>query len=146
MLGRLRTKQKLGELGITQDTDCLLCGCCTETIPHLFFNCDYSKQCLQEIKTWLQWRCQGLSMDAILKWIRKAKISAVKRKIFQLVTAAMVYNIWRVRNEVLWSFKLWMVSNTVQRIKQDIRLRLRMYMPKKATVNEKEWVECICLK
>ena len=85
-------------------------------------------------------------MSEILKWIRKARISAVKRKIFHLVLAAVIYNIWLVRNDVLWSFKLWLVSKTVQKIKHDVRMRLRMYMPKKATVNEKEWVECICLK
>lgn len=44
---RLLTRDRLARMGVCQETECLLCGCKPENIDHLFFECDYSKKCLE---------------------------------------------------------------------------------------------------
>lgn len=61
-----------------------------------------------------------------------------------MVVAALVYNIWRVRNDVLWSSKLWTFDNTVKKIKSEIQMRIRIVFPKKASKVDREWVNFIC--
>lgn len=139
---------------MVQDQSCLLCGDHSEDIKHLFFECVYSGRCLQETKQWLTWRCKGQSIEEILfffffclkeeilKWLRKAKMSVIKRS-FYVVLAAIVYNIWKAMNDALWFSKLWLISTTVKRIQYDIQMRLRIVMPKKA---DREWIDFICKK
>ena len=50
MLNRLRTREKLGNIGLVRDKSCLLCGDHEETVQHLFYECLYSQTCLQKVK------------------------------------------------------------------------------------------------
>lgn len=46
---RLLTKEILLRLGISQDSNCLICGGNTESVIRLFFEYQFSRACLQEI-------------------------------------------------------------------------------------------------
>ena len=59
---------------------------------------------------------------------------------------ACVYHIWRVRNEVLWSQKVWIVENTIQNIKSDVYNRVNVVLPTKMTRRDREWIENLCMK
>ena len=59
---------------------------------------------------------------------------------------ALVYNLWRVRNESLWLSKVWLVCNTVKRVKADLYLRIRVAMPRKVSQVDREWFDYICTK
>ena len=63
---------------------------------------------------------------------------------FSTAVAALVYNLWRTRNEVLWLSKLWLVSNTVKRVKLDVQMRVKVVMPKKVSKSDREWFQYIC--
>ena len=58
----------------------------------------------------------------------------------------MVYNIWRVRNDLIWQEKLWSIQNTVQRIIREVQLRVKYVVPKKVNREERQWIEFICTK
>ena len=146
LLGRIRTRDKLWNLGIVSDQLCMLCGNATENIQHLFFECWYSSGCLQEVQLWLGWKSTSRTLEGLLKWIRKARMSVVKKRILYAVLSAVIYHIWRVRNDALWASKIWMIKNIVQRIEQEVKMRVRLVMPKKATKNDREWVDSICTK
>lgn len=59
--GRLLKKDRLWSIGLSQDKKCLICEIEWETVEHLFFECVYSKTCLQNIFQWIDgsWRSYG---------------------------------------------------------------------------------------
>ena len=61
---------------------------------------------MQEIKLWLKWRNQAQTLEGLFKGIGKARMTEIKRRCFYAILAAIVYNIWRVRNDVYWSSKV----------------------------------------
>lgn len=50
---RLKTKQHLFSLGVVEDDKCPICGNATETVAHLFFQCRFSRQCMEMLRHWL---------------------------------------------------------------------------------------------
>lgn len=146
MLGKLRTKEALWRFRFIAYQNCLLCNTECEQIQHLFFECNYSKACLECIKTWMGWKCSASRLDKLSRWILKSKKSAIKRKILSVVLTAMVYHIWRVPNDVLWNSKVWLVSNTIHRIVRGCQMRITIVIPKKVSKTEQEWIKKICTK
>ena len=144
MLGKLRTKENLCNIGLVADKNCLLCNEGEETISHLFFECTYSKLCLEEIKLWMGIQCRKLTLELLLRWIKKSKVHLIKKRVLYAVISALVYHIWRIRNGVLWDAKVEQVQKTVQSIKREMRLRLRIVKPKKIPSPVKDWFESLC--
>ena len=146
VLGKLKTKQKLWTIGAIDNYSCLLCGTGMESIDHLFFDCVYSSRCLAGISQWLNWRMKAKTVDRILKWIGKAKMTKMHRKISYVTMTALVYNIWKMRNEALWQGKVCIVEKVVQEIKREVKMRIKIVRPKKASRRDIEWIEYICTK
>ena len=144
MLEKLKTKERLGNMGVVTDLKCLLCTEETETIPHLFFECRYSRECLEEIKRWLGLNSKATRLDKLLRWIKKSKQTAIQKRVSYAIICALVYQVWKVRNGVLWESKLYTKENTVQKIKGDMRLRLKVVKPQKISNHMNEWFESIC--
>ena len=142
MLRKLRTREILKKIGVIDDSRCLLCGNSEENISHLYFECIYSWSCVQGVMQWMEWKPRGKSLEELLIWPRKAKLSMMKKRVFYAVIAALVYHIWRVRNDALWLEKIWMTTNTIK----GIQMRLRFVMPKKASRKDRVWAEYICTK
>ncbi|XP_021737524.1 uncharacterized protein LOC110704044 [Chenopodium quinoa] len=99
---RLRTRSLLVDWGVCQDNVCLLCGNAVESREHLFFDCDYSRKCLSGISEWLGIPETDFSIDRSWKQWGKEVKDSIKRKICLAALAAMVYQIWYVRNKALW--------------------------------------------
>ena len=118
-----------------------------EDTQHLFFRCSYSEACLKEVKSWCNWKTGKTDLMELMKWIEKRKKKTkVYRSISYAMLAACVYHIWRIRNEVLWTQKVRIVSNTVQNIKRDICNRLIVSLPKKTNSCDRMWIEKLCKK
>ena len=66
-------------IGVVDNEMCPICGIQPETIDHLFFACDFSKQCVENHKSWIgvNWSIRILK-DLIRKWrLPKAKLRLV---------------------------------------------------------------------
>ena len=46
-------------------------------------------------------------------WIKKAKVSKFRKCFLFAVVAALVYNIWKVRNDFIWKQKGARISNVL---------------------------------
>lgn len=136
----------LGKMGLMTDKSCLLCNGGQEVIAHLFFECRYNRECLEELKKWLGWHWKATRLDRILRWIMKTKQGTFEKRVLYAFISAIVYHIWRVRNEVIWDAKLWLANNIVQTIKREMKMRLRLLKPKKIPIQDKVWFESICGK
>lgn len=64
-------------------------------------------------------------MTAIMRWVKNAKVTKLKKRIVYSFIAAAIYNIWRVRNDVVQLGKVWTIENTVHRIVNEIQWRLK---------------------
>lgn len=60
--------------------------------------------------------------------------------------AAVIYNIWSVRNEVYWEAKVGSVNRTVNSIQRSIIDRVYSIMPKKISKGDREWMRQITLQ
>ena len=67
-----------------------------------------------------------------------------RKSILYAVLAAVAYNIWKARNEVLWLGQLCLVNTVVKKIIGDVKLRVKLVMPRKVSQKERDWVEYIC--
>ena len=135
----LRVRQLLWKFGIVQERNRLICDTQEESINHLFFGCSYSQKCLQDLFSWLGWKCYCTGIEDVVHGLQKAKLSIFRKRVLYAAVAALVYNLWRTRNEVLWLSKLWLVSNTVKRVKLDVQMRVKVVMPKKVSKSDREW-------
>ncbi|KAM6543108.1 hypothetical protein CsatB_007555 [Cannabis sativa] len=141
MWGRLNTKERLAKYDVSIDETCLLCGKEKESIKHLFFACDYSRNCLQEVKNWLHWRLNAESVQGIIKNIKNNKSSsATRRSMLKVVIAGLIYHIWEARNDVLWNQKMRRIQAVVKHIQRESKLRIIEIMPKKTKDVDREWI------
>ncbi|XP_062119366.1 uncharacterized protein LOC133833125 [Humulus lupulus] len=140
MWERLHTKNHIIKYNPSLDPTCLLCGEENESIEHLFFKCLYSRKCLIAIKNWLNWNAQPINLVSLLKWIFHAKFSRIYKSMLLSILATTVYNIWRVRNDVLWNQKLWHINHTVSMIQNECKLRLISVLPCKASSKDREFL------
>lgn len=65
MHGRLKTKDRLARIGVSQDSLCVIYGQATKTISHLLFECQFSKTCVKEILQWLKIGIQSMELEGI---------------------------------------------------------------------------------
>ena len=93
-----------------------------------------------------EWRPKGRSLAAILTWVRKSKLSTVRKRVFHALLIALIYHIWAARNDAFWQGKVWMITLTVKKVVKEIQLRLKFVMPKKANSRDRVWADAICTK
>lgn len=103
VLDRLRTREKLRQAGICQDTACLLCDQGSDACSHLFFKWKFSSSVCQGIM-----RCLNIPSGTHAnlyvhwkKWGRKFK-SKKQQQIAYASLAAIVYHVWKTHNHALW--------------------------------------------
>uniref|UniRef100_A0A803Q619 Reverse transcriptase domain-containing protein n=1 Tax=Cannabis sativa TaxID=3483 RepID=A0A803Q619_CANSA len=138
---RLNTKERVSKISPNIDTTCVLCGKGDENIEHLFFQCEYSLECLQEIKVSLQWNTLANDVLKPLQSCDKTKkFSAARKSMVNTIVASLVYHIWKARNEILWKQQRGLTSRTVQQTKQLSKLRIQAWPPKKARGEDIEWM------
>lgn len=121
MKKRLQTKDRLHALGISQSEQCLIYNN-EEESSHLFFNCSFSMQVLQEVKRWLGICTTTNTLPHILTWIkRRSKGGKFKKQVSKANILATVYNIWQERNNELWNAQIHTVQKVVLEIKSTVK-------------------------
>ena len=77
---------------------------------------------------------------------KQKKYSKLKKSVLRAAIAAGVYHIWSMRNVRLWSNRMETSVHNVQTVKSEISYRIKLIMPKKVNVRDREWIESICGK
>ncbi|KAL2942823.1 hypothetical protein RDABS01_031172 [Bienertia sinuspersici] len=88
------------KMGVAQEDRCLICGADAKTVAHLFWNYPYAKQCFQQLYTWMEMKRCKQSLYEFSMWCRR-KIKGLKlqRKVVLATCLAVVYHIWKARNQ-----------------------------------------------
>ncbi|XP_056688690.1 uncharacterized protein [Spinacia oleracea] len=139
LLDRLKTKDRLFKLNIGTDDLCPVCGSCTETSAHLFFNYTFSVACRQQVRTWLGFQQGRNSIISLLKWIQRYDRSKVQKTIMYAAIACLVYNIWRVMNSAVWNMKVPSIKYTFQIIQFEVKSRVTKLLSNKTCNRDRDW-------
>ncbi|XP_056697970.1 uncharacterized protein [Spinacia oleracea] len=138
--GRLQTRTRLHKIGICDTSVCLICDNNEETHPHLFFECCYKKSCLMVFKSWLGIPGHIVHYMGLIRWIQwKSKGSKFQKNVMYTAVNAVVYAIWKVRNEALWNNKVPTVLHTIQFVKQSVINIIQCIGIPKISDNVQQW-------
>lgn len=101
---RLVTKDRLVQWHISCDPKCFLCLKENESVQHLFFECEYSRQVWSKILSILHISKPVQNFDGEIEWLKKiCRSSRVKSKVIQVAFTETVYSIWIQRNAFLFT-------------------------------------------
>jgi hypothetical protein len=98
---RILTRDNLAKRKKMEDKSCLFC-CEEESVQHLFFQCVVAKQCWCIISNIL-----GISVEESLIDIGKFWLSNKKHTVVNIVIAAVLWNLWKLRNELCFQRAGW---------------------------------------
>ncbi|XP_062112763.1 uncharacterized protein LOC133823926 [Humulus lupulus] len=136
---RLKTKARLHSFNILPEAKCQFCKVADETITHLFFDCPYSSDCLQQVKNWVCWSITASQLPGIVRVIGRMKATRFRKMVLSVIMAALVYHLWRVRNESIWLSSLDNPTSIVQKTKAASKIRIQSVWPKKVSAKDLEW-------
>uniref|UniRef100_A0A803NJZ6 Reverse transcriptase domain-containing protein n=1 Tax=Cannabis sativa TaxID=3483 RepID=A0A803NJZ6_CANSA len=134
---RMKTKDRLARMGITQDTMCVLCCQDVETCPHLFFDSTVAAGCLLAVKAWLNWHAFATDLPRLLRWIGRAKMSKFRKLTFAACISGLVYMIWSARNAKIWCQSQVHSDLLMQQLKHSVKQRITLCWPKRVKEEDK---------
>ncbi|XP_062102958.1 uncharacterized protein LOC133813947 [Humulus lupulus] len=94
-----------------------------------------------EVKSWLHWQAKTVSLQQLVRWIARAKISKFKKLCFAACLASLVYHVWQARNDAFWSLKVARIDLIVKRITETVKNRVIFVWPKHLGKQDIEWFE-----
>ncbi|KAK6122644.1 hypothetical protein DH2020_043620 [Rehmannia glutinosa] len=99
--GMLQTNDRLHYMDI--DRNCAFCGTALETLDHIFFQCNMTKQVWIQIKKWLRITRAMNTIKSALKYMKKeARGTSWQSCAKKSAVACTVYHIWTARNRRLF--------------------------------------------
>lgn len=120
--GRLPTKDRLNRFGLLVPTRCCLCREEEEDHHHLFFHCRVAQSILQGVLQRMCLQVHNWSLSLLLGMFQGRR----KNKVWRLRAAAIVgcvYNVWRLRNRVLFCNDNVDITNCIFMVCQKLRDR-----------------------
>ena len=136
---KLQTTERLVRIGVSSSDQCLICSQGSESHTHLFFECDYSRICLSEMKRWLGISAITNNLNRLIVWIATSKKSKFKREVWNACLSALVYSIWKSRNDAYWNMYITMPHLLIDTLKRIVKERIRAVMPKKIARQDFVW-------
>ncbi|XP_010666358.1 uncharacterized protein LOC104883517 [Beta vulgaris subsp. vulgaris] len=140
ILGKLRTRERLGMVGICSDTSCLLCTSGNDSCSHLFFQCEFSHQVCQGVMGWFHIHSNSRENLYVhwRKWGWKFK-TKYQQQVAYASLAAVVYHIWRARNNALWNQIVLRPDLVIKQIQVDVCIRMKAKLSNRWSERDKTW-------
>ena len=106
------------------DPACVLCNAEAEDADHLLFQCTWAKDMWQAIRNWWPTTFDISSKEAFARSLTKLKKPRGEKQITYSIAAAVISNIWRARNEKIFSNYAPSIQTYFKQIKEHIIHRL----------------------
>ncbi|KAL0292946.1 UNVERIFIED_CONTAM: putative ribonuclease H protein [Sesamum angustifolium] len=97
---------------------CVLCGREMETHEHLFFRCNYSRQCIRILKGTVRFTWPNRAWAVDIAWASKRWNGRHSAAAYRALLATIVYHIWQERNRRVFQQSM-RPSSTIARIVVD---------------------------
>lgn len=109
-MGRVKTAEFLYRIGVLDDQVSVLCPFCknaVESISHVLLHCPPVWRVWSELVNWwdMCW-VVPCTVEALLQWWVEVKLKKKERKIWNLVPLVMLWSVWKLRNEKVFTGRL----------------------------------------
>lgn len=109
-LGKLKTGEFLLSIGVIHHHNqalCKFCGMSLESINHAFLHCPYVWFVWCLILEWrgMQW-VTPMNVELLILWWVSCKMKPIIKKIWNCIPFAVLWSIWKMRNEFIFQKKL----------------------------------------
>lgn len=106
VLGRIKTAKLLFSLGIFSDFNdslCHFCGAASESVEHLFLHCKVVWPIWCRVLRWwkIAWVIPG-TVKSLFVWWQSWKFRKIKKELWELSFFAVLWSIWKVRNDLIF--------------------------------------------
>lgn len=130
--GRLKTTefmQRIGAIPVTVNPLCVFCKVEVETINHVLLLCPLIWKLWSELVNWweVQWVTPG-SVVSLLNWWSGMKLRKKEFNIWKVVPLAMLWSLWKLRNECLFNNGNADFAQVVELLKVRIALWIKSYV------------------
>ncbi|XP_062109607.1 uncharacterized protein LOC133821148 [Humulus lupulus] len=119
---------------------CPVCGVVNESLGHLFFDCYLSRQVLILIFSWLGFQAWPIDFPSWLVWLANRRSGVIADIIFS-VLAAVVYGIWRNRNQCVFYSCSWTANSIATDIKGRMKYRFFIVNNRKLSALEQRFLD-----
>lgn len=101
---------------------CVLCFQADEELSHLFFNCRMAKLIWGKVVQWIgfEWVYEEVLWKSFLSWSDDERFKCLKKGNFRIIWTALVWNIWKIRNAILYEGAFCLIPDLIW----DIKLRV----------------------
>ncbi|XP_048501482.1 uncharacterized protein LOC125497828 [Beta vulgaris subsp. vulgaris] len=136
---RLCTKEKLAQFGVSNSDTCCICEVEAESHAHLFFQCDFSRRLLSDIKQWMGITSRSTDLVRLQQWIHHSQRSKFKRNVWYASLAAAIYFTWQCRNKAYWDKSVPNPRHVFVSLKQSVKQRVVAVMPQNVSRVDQNW-------
>ena len=119
---RLKTKFRLKIAGVVDTDTCPICELENEAVNHLFFQCPFSQKCVAKLTEWYETNSKIKTLEDTL---RKNRLARHRRKQFEATLCNLIYAIWSARNDAVWNYKVPLVNQVVDSVKDASEIRFK---------------------
>nr|GFA82003.1 hypothetical protein [Tanacetum cinerariifolium] len=113
---------------------CTLCESKPDSHEHLFFECSFSRKVWRHMRNLVGLSLMQPSLEMILSFIIPMAKRRTSKYVTKLVIAALVYFIWKERNDRLFNNNKRMADQVIECIMSSIQLKLMLFRFKKSKV------------
>ncbi|XP_074304933.1 uncharacterized protein LOC141639785 [Silene latifolia] len=138
---KLPTKDRLIRMGLTIDQTCDICASQPETMIHVFYECEYGKLCTRLLQQALhcKFRLQDLNL-----WYSKGRgATKLERKYIGACHVALVYWLWRMRNEARMEACIRRPEHLVSKILSDVKTRFLKVNVSMLLAKDRSWFQSL---
>ncbi|XP_074301105.1 uncharacterized protein LOC141632457 [Silene latifolia] len=120
-LRRLPTRDRLARMGLAVEKICPICLLADESHGHLVYDCVYAKTCTSLLQNNLH---TVLRLQDLVCWFSEGRrISKMRKRYVGACHVALIYWIWRIRNEARLDHLVRRPELIVHQLLQDVKTR-----------------------
>ncbi|XP_060965093.1 uncharacterized protein LOC133034090 [Cannabis sativa] len=140
---QLLAHDKFVQFQITLDNiKCPVCDTAAESNAHLFFDCYFSQQVVEQVCLWLGVRSWPTSFNSWQQWLRQTSKDKMQ-KVHISIMAVMIYSILSNKNNCLFNNYSSTTTKVTQEIKKIVYYRLQIAKNRSLKAHEKRYIESI---
>ncbi|XP_074304759.1 uncharacterized protein LOC141639570 [Silene latifolia] len=135
---RWATRDRLARMGLVVDPVCPICCLLPESHSHLVYECSYAKTCFCLLQRKLGCTVNPLHL---VSWFSTSRMTKMQRRIIGACYIALIYWIWRIRNEARVDGSIWRPEVVILRIVADIKTRFLKHNVQPLRSRDRVWIQ-----
>ncbi|KAL9688337.1 hypothetical protein QQ045_032758 [Rhodiola kirilowii] len=140
---RLLTKDRMQNMGLFVDTNCVLCRGVAETTRHLFFECLFVARILKSVLSFLKVRRAPTSWHFLIPWFNSMKQEALRTRMLAAAISMAAYEVWRARNATIFISEAPSVERAIRRVIWFLKMKIAAIDCTKVTLEDRDWCHAL---